>query len=124
LPQRLAIDILLQGGYMVDNTGYGIGYRVYDAKGNVLLKLNEGSYKKISSLLRKQKLKLLIDKNKLRQLRKNSWIKQQYYSYQRQQILKAKKHDQNHQIKNEPAPVRCVEYSVATVHPTLCIQQQ
>lgn len=73
---RLAIFLLLDGGYVKD--AKVSGFRVYDAAGNVMLRLLPRQYRSIEYLLRKSGDKFFINKTTVRSLHKNSWVKQQY----------------------------------------------
>lgn len=78
--QRKALSILLNGGYMIDFTKSGMGYRIYDSAGNVLLKIYESSAKKLMFFIRKKDGKYIVDKKAIRSrtIRKNTWVKTKY----------------------------------------------
>lgn len=73
---RLAVFLLLDDGYIKD--AKVSGYRVYDAVGNVKLRLLPRQYRSIEYLLRKKNDKFFINKSTVRSLHNNSWVKQQY----------------------------------------------
>lgn len=96
---KRVICILLDGGCIRDFSNHKMGYRVYDSKMNVEMKISDLQFRVLKDFFRAVKNKYFIDKNSIRRLRKNTWLKQTYLENRQ------KTNNEIHKNKNHQASI-------------------
>lgn len=101
-PRQKDIVIKLLQGYSIANARRN-GYRLRDPQARVVLKINAATFTRLRDLLRKSKGVYVINKNKVRQLHGNSFVKQVYNQAAKEVLTKKLEGCTDNEVSLEPA---------------------